>query len=73
MNSKQLLSLAALSRRLDVPYSTAIRMMRKGLIRPDCIAGNVAFFAEARLEDLDKAISSHLLKRPGNHRLKGVL
>jgi hypothetical protein len=53
---EQLLSLSALSRRLDLPYPRAIELHARGVIVPDYITSHALLFRPSRLSELRAAI-----------------
>jgi len=52
----QFLSLSAVSRKLDLPYPRALRLLRQHVLVPDSFSGKVALFAEERLPELQRAV-----------------
>jgi len=66
--SKRFLRLAALSRRLDLPYGKALFLLRSGALLPDAVdeKENV-LFDESRVSEIRKLIAernSRLSKKP---------
>ena len=61
--SKQLLSLAQLSRKLDVPYSRLHRLALAGKLRPDATSDRFVFFKENRLPAIAELIDAELAER----------
>jgi hypothetical protein len=53
---EKLLSLSALSRRLDLPYPRAIELHARGIIVPDYVAAHALLFRPSRLSELRAAI-----------------
>jgi len=62
MTQNQLMSLAAVARRLDVPYSRALAAQRRGLLIPDAGVDRVSLYDAARLPEIRRILAG--LTRP---------
>lgn len=54
---QSMLSLAAISRRLDIPYSLADKLAKSGVLQPDSIAVRTRLFRESRIPALRDAVA----------------
>ena len=52
----QFLSLAALSRRLDLPQARIAALVKSGRIKPDAVAGRTQLFDPLRIESLAEQV-----------------
>jgi hypothetical protein len=53
---EELMSLQTLSRKLDLPYPTAIDLRAKGVLNPDFIARQQFLFRKSRVPELRKIV-----------------
>lgn len=60
-----LLTLAAVARRLDLPYTRVNRLVRKGALIPDAFAaGGVALFKETSVDRVETTVRELFKTRP---------
>jgi len=57
LDAKQLLSLAELSRRLNLPYRRAVALLQLGALIPDYTANQIALFEPRRIEELSRLVA----------------
>ncbi len=50
--NRELITLAALARRLDLPHSRATRFLNEGLLTPDHTSGNTRLFNASRIRTI---------------------